>query len=144
MDHRIIITYFLIERLRGNHHTKKPKIPPNTIYKIGEDKKPISNDIINATTHGIHTVFHLRFAAFAEVRTGAIIKATTAGRIPINIDDSIRLLFIVSGVRNIAISNIMRKEGSIVPKEAMIEPLFPRTLSPTAVAILTARMPGKD
>ncbi len=98
---------------------------------------------MSATISGIHTVFQPIFAAFAEVRTGAIIKATTAGLIPMNIEEITRLFFIMSGVRNIAIARMIMNDGSIVPREAIILPLVPRNLSPTAVAILTARMPGR-
>ncbi len=54
---------------------------------MGFETNPKSIEIINATTKGIHTVFHFSLAAFAEVITGAIIRATTAGRMPIKIDE---------------------------------------------------------
>ena len=98
---------------------------------------------MNATRRGIQTVFHPIFAALAEVSTGAMIRATTAGRIPIKIDEITRLFLIMSGVRNMAIAKIIRKEGKMVPRDAMMLPRVPRNLSPIAVAIFTARMPGR-
>lgn len=104
-----------------------------------------SFDQINkAVTIGIATVFHPIFAARAEVMTGAIINATTAGRIPLNIELIVSLFLIKSGVRNIAIVNIIKNEGKIVPNAATMLPRFPRILSPTATDILTANMPGND
>ena len=55
-----------------------------------------------------------------------------------------RLFLIISGVRKMAIARIIRKEGSMVPNDATTLPLVPRSLSPTAVAMFTARMPGSD
>lgn len=75
----------------------------------------MSSEIINATTSGIHTVFMVSLAARADVMTGAIISATTAGRIPMNIDEMTWLFLIISGVRNIAMSSMMTNDGSIVP-----------------------------
>ena len=97
-----------------------------------------------ATANGIHTVFQRSLAAFADVKTGARIKATTAGRIPMKMDEITRLFFIRSGVRKMAMKRIIRKEGRIVPTAAAILPFPPLILSPTAVAILTASMPGND
>lgn len=111
---------------------------------MGFDRNPKSSDIIKATIMGIQTVLKESLAALADVMTGAIIKATTAGRIPIKIDEITRLFLIMSGVKKIAIVRIIRKEGRIVPAAATIPPRVPRNLSPTAVAIFTASIPGKD
>ena len=43
------------------------------------------NQISNAETIGIHTLYLLIFADFAILKVGAAIKATTAGRIPLKI-----------------------------------------------------------
>ena len=74
-----------------------------------------SFDHINsATTMGIATVFHPIFATLAFLKTGAIINSTTAGRIPRNILLRVSLLFIMSGVRNIAINSIIANDGIMV------------------------------
>ena len=104
-----------------------------------------SFDHINrATTMGIAMVFQLILAARADEMTGAIIRATTAGRMPRKILLSVSLLLIMSGVRNIAIVSIIKNEGRIVPNAAHSAPLRPRILSPTATAIFTANIPGID
>ena len=105
---------------------------------------PRSREIIRATIKGIHIVFQVSFADLAEVMTGAIIKATTQGLIPMKIEDITRLFLIISGVRKIAMKRIIRKEGSMVPSEAIMLPFPPRILSPIAVAMFTAKMPGRD
>ncbi len=79
-------------------------------------------DMSAATANGIHTVFQRSLAAFADVKTGATIKATTAGRIPMKMDEITRLFFIRSGVRKMAMKRIIRKEGRIVPTAAAILP----------------------
>ena len=43
-----------------------------------------------------------------------------------------------------AMARIIRKEGRVVPKAETTLPFPPLILSPTAVAILTAKMPGRD
>ena len=104
----------------------------------------MSRDIIKATTSGIHTVRSFSFAALADDSTGAMIRATTAGRMPMNMAEMTWLFLIVSGVRKMANARIIRNEGRIVPRAAKTEPRPPPILSPTAVAMLTARMPGSD
>ena len=90
------------------------------------------------------TVFQLIPAVFAPVRTGAIMSATTAGRMPRNMALSVSLVFIRSVVRKIAMARIIIKDGRIVPNAARTAPRIPRSLSPTLAEILTARIPGKD
>lgn len=97
-----------------------------------------------ATEIGMIIVFQLIFAARAVVITGAMSRATTAGRIPMKILLIISLFFIVSGVRKIAMSRIMVKDGIMVPRAAHRRPRGPRILSPMATAKLTARIPGRD
>ncbi len=46
----------------------------------------------------MNTVFHPIPADFADDITGATIKATTAGRIPLNIAEIVSLFFIRSGL----------------------------------------------
>ena len=104
----------------------------------------MSSEIIRATMNGIHTVFHFRLADFADVITGAMIRATTAGRIPMKMEEITLLFLIMSGVRKIAMKRIMRKEGRMVPREAMTLPFHPFILSPTDVARFTANIPGRD
>ena len=111
---------------------------------MGLEAKPRSSEIISATTKGIQTVFQRSLAALADVSTGAMMSATTAGRIPMNMAEITRLFFIISGVRKMAIAKIIRKEGRIVPNEATTLPAVPRSLSPTAVAMFTASIPGSD
>ena len=114
------------------------------MYNIGFERIGIFDHISKATDTGIATVFHPILADRAEDITGATIKATTAGRIPINILDNVSLLFIRSGVRNIAIQRIIVNDGNIVPADAATAPFMPRSLSPTATEILTASIPGRD
>lgn len=98
----------------------------------------------SATEMGINIVFQFILAARAVVITGAMSRATTAGRIPMKILLIVSLFFIVSGVRKIAMSRIIVKEGIIVPRAAHSRPREPRSLSPMATAKFTARMPGRD
>ena len=44
--------------------------------------------ISRATTTGIQSVYQPSFIDFADVITGATMRATTAGRMPRNIDDT--------------------------------------------------------
>jgi len=89
-------------------------------------------------------VRHEIFADRALVITGAMIRATTAGRIPMNTLLNTGLFRIRSGVRNTAMVNMIRNEGIIVPSAAHRLPAPPRILSPTATEIFTARIPGID
>lgn len=116
---------------------------PITMYKIGFDIRGNFDHISKATDAGIITVRQLIPAALAEVKTGAVINATTAGRMPLNIAVMVGFEVIISGVKNIAIDIIMTNEGIIVPIAATILPFTPFSLSPTAAEILTARIPGK-
>jgi hypothetical protein len=72
------------------------------MYRIGSEAKPMPNEIIVATTIGIQKVFRFNPAARAVVITGAMISATTAGRIPIKIAVKVLLDLMVSGVRKMA------------------------------------------
>ena len=62
--------------------------------------------ISRATATGIQTVFQFIPADRADVITGATIRATTTGLIPLKIADMTGLLVIRSGVRNIAITYV--------------------------------------
>lgn len=117
---------------------------PTTIHRMGFDTTGHLLQMSRATAAGIHRVFQLIPAVRADVITGAIIRATTAGRIPLKILTRVGFVLIFSGVRNMAIARMMRKEGRIVPKAEKTLPNFPLILSPTATDMLTARMPGKD
>ena len=117
-------------------------MPPRTIYSIGLDTTGNFDQMSNATAMGIITVFQLSLAALAADSTGATIRATTAGRIPLNTGDNMELFLIISGVRKIAMASIMKNEGRIVPNAAQIDPFTPLSLSPTATEILTARIPA--
>ena len=109
------------------------------INNIGDNPQ---NVIKRAVATGTQKFLRLSFAAFAVENTGAIIKATTAGRIPLNTFSTIGLSFIV--VKNIAIVSITIKEGRIVPNAEKNAPLFFAILLPTKTAILTANIPGID
>ena len=76
------------------------------MYKIGLDRTGIFDHMSNATDMGMAAVFHPMLAALADDMTGAIINATTAGRIPIKMFESVSLFFMRSGVRNIAIAEL--------------------------------------
>ena len=102
----------------------------------------IFDQISNATDTGIRIVRQLIPAALADVKTGAIINATTAGRIPLKIAVIVGFDLIISGVRKIAIAKIITNEGRIVPNEAIILPFTPLRRSPTAAEMFTARIPG--
>lgn len=108
---------------------------------IGFEIMPQLSEIIKAATAGIHMVVILSFAALAVVITGAMMSATTAGRIPMNMLLSARLPLIVSGVRKIAMASMMINDGNMVPTAAEIPPFNPFSLSPIAVAMLTAVCP---
>ena len=71
-------------------------------------------------------------------------SATTAGRTPLKMADRVSLFLMRSGVRKMAMHSMMRNEGNMVPSAAAVAPRMPRSLSPTATEILTARMPGSD
>ena len=79
----------------------------------------------NATAMGMATVFQVMPAERAVVMTGATISATTAGRIPLKIRDTIALFLITSGVRKMAIARIIKKEGKMVPIAAVMLPFKP-------------------
>ena len=97
-----------------------------------------------ATKIGIQIVFIPIFDAFAVVTTGTRISATTAGRIPINIRVRTSLFFITSGVRNIAMAKMIRKDGKTVPSAAHKLPFSFESLSPITTDIFTAKTPGSD
>ena len=78
----------------------------------------------------------------AVVRHGTAIKATTAGRKPLNAF-SIHTLSRTC-VKNNAMAKIIRKEGRIVPKAQQRAPKFLRNLYPTKIDIFTAKIPGND
>ena len=127
---------------RRNHN--HPAIPPRMIYRIGFDTNGSFDQIISATAIGIQTVFQVIRADLAVVMTGAMMSATTAGRIPRKIEEITLLFWIRSGVKNTAMARITVKHGSIVPNAAATEPRVPRSLSPTATDMFTARIPGRD
>lgn len=104
--------------------------------------KPKSMEIIKAVRHGIQAVRHPILAALADVNTGAMMSATTAGRMPMNIDEITALFFIRSGVRKMAMSRMMMNDGKMVAKADNTAPRLPRSLSPIMAAIFTAKMPG--
>lgn len=95
---------------------------------IGLETKGKPLHIKNAMLIGIQQFFHEIFADLAVVKTGERIRATTAGRIPLNMLDSTWFCCIVSGVRKIAILRIIKKDGKIVPKVATIAPGIPLIL----------------
>ena len=72
---------------------------PKTIHNIGFEITGSFDQMAKATTIGIQTVFQPILADWADDNTGAIIKATTAGRIPLKILLSTLFDLIKSGVR---------------------------------------------
>lgn len=108
---------------------------------MGFDTTGQPDHISNATAMGIMAVRHVIFAALADVITGATIKATTAGRIPLKMALTCGFSFIRSGVRNMAMHNIIRNDGIIVPRAAATLPRVPRRRSPTATEMFTAEYP---
>ena len=99
--------------------------------------------VINkAVAIGTHTFLIPIFAALAVVRTGAIINATTAGRIPLNILSTVGLSYMVT--KNIAIANIIINDGNMVPSAANVAPVFLAILLQTKTDIFTASIPGID
>ena len=111
---------------------------------IGLDTIGQSDQISKAMASGIKKFLRLIFDAFAVVNTGARIRATTAGRMPINMRVRVSLFFIVSGVRNMAMKRMMRNDGRIGPNAAMMLPFSPVSLLPTDMATCTAMMPGSE
>ena len=61
------------------------------IHNIGFDTMGSFDHISTATHMGIHAIFHPMPADLAEVNTGARIRATTAGRMPLKMDVSVGL-----------------------------------------------------
>ena len=59
------------------------------MYSTGFETNPMSMDIMSVTISGIQMVLSVIFAAFAAEMTGAIMSATTAGRIPMNIEERV-------------------------------------------------------
>ena len=78
----------------------------------------------------------------AVVKQGTAIKATTAGRNPLKAF-STQILSCI-WVKHKAIANMMRKEGSILPKAQMIPPGIFFNLYPTKMDMFTANIPGRD
>ncbi len=99
-----------------------PTAPPNMINRTGLEINGMSDQIRRAINSGMIKLRLLTFADLAEVNTGATINATTAGRMPMNMLVRVWFCLIVSGVRNIAMARIMRNEGSMVPKAAIMQP----------------------
>ena len=110
------------------------------MYRMGFDTTGHLLHMNKATAAGIHAVFQPMPAERAVVNTGAIISATTTGLMPLKMAESVGLLVISSGVRNIAMSRIMRKLGMMVPSDDIILPLSPRSLSPTTTEAVQAVM----
>ena len=75
---------------------------------------------------GIQQLTNDIFALFAKLKVGTAIKATTAGRMPLNMaaiqGTSMKLW------KNIAISKMMRKDGNAVPVAVQMAPGVPRNL----------------
>ena len=61
-------------------------MPPSIIYMMGFDTTGSPEKISKATPAGITTVFQVIPADLADDNTGAIIRATTAGLIPLKIE----------------------------------------------------------
>ena len=80
----------------------------------------------NAAVMGMMAVFHVSFAALDIFQRGATIKATTAGRMPLNIRSTTGLS--AKEVKQSAMVRMMRKEGSELPKAHIMLPLTPLSL----------------
>lgn len=109
------------------------------MIQIGE--KP-SNQMSRADRIGIQILYRFILADLAMLKVGAAIRATTAGRMPLNIF-SIHTLSLKLWKNN-AMARIIRKDGNIVPNAVTILPLMPRRRYPMKMEILTAKMPGED
>ena len=91
----------------------------------------------NAETMGIQQVERLIFALFANLKVGAAISATTAGRMPRN-------MAAIHGTsinwwKNIAMSKIMRNEGNTAPKHVHNAPRVLRSLYPMKMLMLARK-----
>ena len=73
------------------------------------------NQINNAETIGIQTLYLLILADLAMLKVGAAIKATTAGRMPLNIFSTAS--YSLNCWKNKAMASMMKKEGSMVPND---------------------------
>ena len=94
----------------------------------------------SVATSGIQQLRHERPAVRANVKTGAAMSATTAGRSPMKIW---RTAALSPKVRNAEASSKMMSTGmATLPVTAANTPRTPRRREPTAVAILTAKTPG--
>lgn len=79
--------------------------------------------INKAATIGMIIVLRVSFTERAVVRQGTAIRATTAGRNPLNIFSTHILSW--NCVKNSAMARIIVKEGRIVPKAQTILPGIP-------------------
>lgn len=75
---------------------------------------------------GIQQLTNVMFALLAILNVGTAIKATTAGRIPLNIAAIQGIL--MKFWKNNATSKMERKAGNAAPREAPIAPLMPFNL----------------
>lgn len=90
--------------------------------------------------NGIQQLRQLILAVLAILKTGAAIKATTAGRTPLKMAS--KAAFPFKKRKQVANPRMMRMGMAILPIMETHTPLCPRNLYPTLVAILTAKMPG--
>lgn len=85
-----------------------------------------NNHISKAETIGIHTVYHVNCALRAMLKVGTAISATTAGRMPANMDATHGMCW--KFWKNIAMASIISSDGIAVPAAAHIAPRIPRNL----------------
>ncbi len=117
-------------------------MPPaieSTIIRMGDT---FSSHTDKATAIGIHSVFRVIPVLLPNWMSGAAIKATTAGRMPLNILSTRGLS--LNCVKNKAINRMMIKEGRITPKPAARLPLNPCLRFPIKRAVFNATGPGID
>ena len=98
--------------------------------------------ISKAPDTGIQAFRHVIRADLAVLNTGAMIRATTAGRIPLKMRSITGLS--VMREKKMAMSSIRINDGATVPNVAAILPRVPFSLFPTRMDMFTAKIPGRD
>lgn len=115
-----------------------PTMAPN-IIQIGDTPNV---HISSADVSGIQQFFNLTCAVRARLNTGAAIKATTAGLIPMKMCS---IMLLPSKCLNpMAKSRMMQMGMNMLPNMAEIAPPTPLSLYPMLLAIFTAKIPGMD
>ena len=100
----------------------------------------LPSQMSNAAVTGISRYHPLSLADLDNLNSGAAMSATTAGRMPLKAASTAGNSF--QSAKIIAITRIIRNEGSTAPNTAPHTPFQPPILQPMKIAELTAINPG--